>query len=58
MQNANLLNQFQRNAVAIISLVVALTGLGYNTWCNEQTESNRNQRFASFMVLSKLNELQ
>ncbi|UUO23722.1 hypothetical protein FGD67_11095 [Colwellia sp. M166] len=58
MQKANLLNQFQRNAVAIISLVVALTGLGYNTWRNEQTEGNRNQRFASFMVLSKLNELQ
>lgn len=58
MQNFNLLSQLQRNAVAIISLVVALTSLGYNTWRNEQSEGNRNQRFASFMILSKLNELQ
>ena len=58
MQKFNLLSQVQRNAVAIISLVVALTSLGYNTWRNEQSEGNRNQRFASFMILSKLNELQ
>lgn len=58
MQKSNFISQLQRNTVAIISLIVALTGLGYNTWRNEQTESNRNQRFASFMVLSKLNELQ
>lgn len=58
MQKNDLINQLQRNTVAIISLVVALTSLGYNTWRNEQTENNRNQRFASFMLLSKLNELQ
>lgn len=58
MQKFNLLSQLQRNAVAIISLVVALTSLGYNTWRNEQSEGNRNQRFASFMILLKLNELQ
>ena len=58
MQKLNLLSQLQRNAVAIISLVVALTSLSYNTWRNEQSEGNRNQRFASFMILSKLNELQ
>jgi hypothetical protein len=58
MQKFNLLSQLQRNAVAIISLVVALTSLGYNTWRNEQTEENRNQRSASFMILIKLNELQ
>ena len=58
MQNFNLLSQLRRNAVAIISLVVALTSLSYNTWRNEQSEGNRNQRFASFMILSKLNELQ
>lgn len=58
MQKNNLLSQLQRNAVAIISLVVALTSLGYNTWRNEQSEGNRNQRFASFMILLKLNELQ
>jgi len=58
MNKFNILNQLQRNAVAIISLVVALTSLGYNTWRNEQSEGNRNQRFASFMILLKLNELQ
>lgn len=58
MKKFNFLGQLQRNAVAIISLVVALTSLGYNTWRNEQSEGNRNQRFASFMILSKLNELQ
>jgi len=58
MQKFNLLSQLQRNAVAIISLVIALTSLGYNTWRNEQSEGNRNQRFASFMILLKLNELQ
>lgn len=46
MQKSNLLSQLQRNAVAIINLVVALTGLRYNTWRNEQSEGNRNQRFA------------
>jgi hypothetical protein len=52
------MSQVKRNTVAIISLVVALTSLSYNTWRNEQSEDNRNQRFASFMLLSKLNELQ
>ncbi|HUO81583.1 MAG TPA: hypothetical protein VM616_01855 [Gammaproteobacteria bacterium] len=50
--------QLRRNAVALISLVVALTALGYNTWRNEQTELNRNLRHAGFEVLLKLGELQ
>ncbi len=29
----------------------------YNTWQNEKTEKNRNQRLASFEVLLKSNEL-
>jgi hypothetical protein len=58
VEKSNLLSQLQRNAVAIISLVIALTSLGYNTWRNEQSEGNRNQRFASFMILLKLNEIQ
>jgi hypothetical protein len=58
MQKFKIFDQVRRNFVAIISLTVALTGLAYNTWRNEQTEYNRNQRFASFMVLTKLNELQ
>ena len=52
------LDQIQRNSVALISLVIAVTSLSYNTWRNELTEDNRNQRLAAFEVLLKLNELQ
>lgn len=51
-------NQLRRNAVALISLVVALSALGYNTWRNEKSEENRNHRQAAFEILLKLNELQ
>ena len=52
------LDQVQKNAVALISLVIAVTSLSYNTWRNELTEYNRNQKLAAFEVLLKLNELQ
>ena len=50
--------QVQRNLVAIISLVVAITSLSYNTWRNEASENNRNQRLVSIEVLRNLGELQ
>ena len=50
--------QLRRNAVALISLVVALTSLGYNTWRNEQTEANRNVRTAGFALIGELAALQ
>jgi len=50
--------QLRRNAVALISLVVAVSSLSYNTWRNEATEDNRNLRFAAFEILLKLGELQ
>lgn len=50
--------QIQRNAVALISLVVAVTSLGYNTWRNEASEYNRNQRLISIEILRNLGELQ
>ena len=50
--------QVRDNAVALISLVVALGSLAYNTWRNERTEHNRNVRTAAFEVLSKLAELE
>lgn len=56
--NHSIASQLRRNAVALISLVVAISSLGYNTWRNEQTEANRNQRQAAFEVLLKLGELQ
>jgi hypothetical protein len=50
--------QLRNNLVALISLVVALGGLGYNTWRNERTEHNRNVRTATFELLTKLAELE
>lgn len=51
-------HQFHNNAVAIISLTIAITALFYNTWRNEQTEANRNIRVASFEIIHNLGELQ
>jgi hypothetical protein len=48
----------RRNFIAMISLFVALSGLGYNTWRNETTESHRNVRQAAFVVFETLGELQ
>lgn len=50
--------QIRNNAVALISLFVAVSSLGYNTWRNEKTEEQRNVRHASFRVLENLGELQ
>ena len=55
---ATIKEQLQRNTVALISLVVAVTGLGYNTWRNEASEYNRNQRLVSIEVLRNLGQLQ
>jgi hypothetical protein len=54
----NIINQLKRNSVAFISVIIAVSSLSYNTWRNEKTEDNRNQRFAAFEVLLKLGELQ
>lgn len=50
--------QVQRNSVALISVFIAVVSLSYNTWRNELTEYNRNQRSASIEILLKLGELQ
>lgn len=52
------LKQLQRNAVALISIFIAVSSLSYNTWRNEKTEDNRNHRVAAFEILMKLGELQ
>ncbi len=51
-------DQLRRHAVALISLVIAITSLGYNTWRNEASEFNRNQRLISVEVLRNLGDLQ
>ena len=50
--------QLSRHSVAVISLLVALSALAYNTWRNEQTEFNRNVRQAGFEMLVHIGELQ
>lgn len=56
--NNGVIDQLKRNTVALVSIIIAISSLSYNTWRNEKTEENRNQRLASFEVLLKLNELQ
>jgi len=50
--------QLRNNSVALVSLLIALTSLGYNTWRNEHTEHNRNIRAAAFEILTKLAEFE
>ena len=55
---ASFREQLRNNAVALISLAVALSSLSYNTWRNERTEHNRNIRAAAFEILTKLAEFE
>ena len=50
--------QLKANAVAIVSLVVALSSFSYSTWRNERSEHNRTVRQASFQLLTALGEMQ
>ncbi len=56
--NRSIREQLRRNTVALISLVIAITSLGYNTWRNEASEYNRNQRLVSIELLLMLGDLQ
>jgi hypothetical protein len=58
MNEQGVIGQLRRNIVALISLTIAITSLGYNTWRNEHSEGNRNKRFAAFEILKKLNQVQ
>ena len=51
-------SQLRANIVAISSMVVALTGLAYNTYRNEKTEINHTVRAAAFETLKNLGEVQ
>lgn len=50
--------QVQKNSLSILSLLVALSALSYNTWRNEATEKNRNIRAAEFEMLRHLVDVQ
>jgi len=52
------LRQLRDNGVAITSLAVALSALGYNTWRNEVTERNRNIRAAGIELIAEIGSLQ
>lgn len=56
--NNSLKEQVRRNMVALISLVIAITSLSYNSWRNEKSEYNRTQRVVSVEVLMRLGDLQ
>jgi hypothetical protein len=49
---------FRQNAVALVSLMIALASLGYTAWRQERSERHRNLRAAAFEVLKSLGELQ
>ena len=48
----------RRNAVALISLSVALFSTSYNTWRNQTTEAHRNVREAAFKLIEEAGELE
>jgi hypothetical protein len=50
--------QIHSNAVAIISMVVAVSSLLYSAWRHEVTEDQRTLRQAGFEILRNLGELQ
>ena len=49
--------QLRSNAVAIISLVVALSSFSYTAWRTERSEHNRTIRQAAFQMLVALGEM-
>jgi len=55
---SRLVEEFRRNAIAVISLSVAMLGVSYTTWRNETTEHHRNTREAAFRTLQEVGEFQ
>ena len=58
MPQHRIFEQIRRNSVALISLVVAISSLAYNTYRNELSEANRTTRQAGFEIISELSKLQ
>jgi hypothetical protein len=55
---AGVQKQIRDNLIALISIVIAMSALGYNTWRNERTERNRNIRVAGIEILREIGSLQ
>lgn len=58
MESNSFRQQVRRSSLSLISIVIALSALFYNTWRNELTEANRNIRVAEFEILKALGEVQ
>ncbi len=48
----------RKNLIAYVSLFIAVSGLLYNTWRNETSETQRNLRSASFFAIEHLADFQ
>jgi len=55
--SATLTGQLRSNAIAIISLIVALSSFSYTAWRTERSERNRTTRQAAFQMLVALGEM-
>jgi hypothetical protein len=58
MHDISVPDQIKNHSIAIVSLIIAITALTYNTWREEETEKNRTTRLAAFEVLKNLGQLQ
>ena len=56
--NTSIRKQIHNNTVALISIVIAVSSLAYNTWRNETTEEQRNIRHAAFRLLEVFGDLE
>ncbi|WP_223669020.1 hypothetical protein [Kangiella shandongensis] len=56
--NKSFTQQLKNNSLAILSLIIAIIALTYNTWRASTSEINRNYRNAAFELILQLGELQ
>ena len=54
----NIKQQVQNNLLAVISVLIAILALSYNSWRNELSEDNRNVRAAGFEIMREAAKLQ
>lgn len=52
------LKEASSTLISVISLIIAISALGYNTWRNEVSEHNRNIRASGFELLKASAKLQ
>ena len=55
--SATIKSQLRDNAIAIISLIVALASFSYTSWRMERSEQNLTTRDAAFRMLAALGEM-